>query len=98
MALLADLTDAKTNRFSGWKANQLLSIVHKDAVMSDRFGIHKPSQFNFFQTGTLQTITSAVRFAQLIDMSLKSISSVESKQARISFASPTIAILNDRLC
>ena len=52
MALLADPTEAETKRFSAWKANHLTSIVHKDALMYDRFGIHKPSEFDFFQTGT----------------------------------------------
>ncbi len=52
MALLADPTAAETKRFSDWKANQIVSIVHQDATMYDRFGIHKPSEFDFFQTGT----------------------------------------------
>ncbi|WP_373542976.1 FAD-dependent oxidoreductase [Chamaesiphon sp.] len=52
MALLADPTTAETKRFSAWKANHLTSILHQDATMYDRFGIHKPSEFDFFQTGT----------------------------------------------
>jgi uncharacterized protein len=52
MALLADPTAAETKRFSDWKANHITSIVHKDASMYDRFGIYKPSEFDFFQTDT----------------------------------------------
>jgi uncharacterized protein len=52
MALLADPTAAETKRFSEWKANHIISIVHKDTLMYDRFGIHKPSEFDFFQTDT----------------------------------------------
>jgi uncharacterized protein len=164
MALLADPTAAETKRFADWKANHITSIVHQDAGMYDRFGIHKPSEFDFFQTDTrwgyngylnqlcdisspphyflsfqleeliareqiIHTqahhtpmyttesfryrdevvvtngenytyhagaylgdglhggaITSAIRVAQLIGVSLQSISSVESKRERISFA------------
>nr|WP_309738261.1 hypothetical protein [Chamaesiphon sp. OTE_20_metabat_361] len=52
MALLADPTTAETKRFANWKANHITSIVHKDAAMYDRFDIHKPSEFDFFQTVT----------------------------------------------
>jgi uncharacterized protein len=52
MALLADPTDAETKSFADWKANHITSIVHKDTLMYDRFGIHKPSEFDFFQTDT----------------------------------------------
>jgi uncharacterized protein len=52
MALLADPSAAETKRFSAWKANHITSIVHKDASMYDRFGIQKPSEFDFFQTDT----------------------------------------------
>ncbi|WP_373546416.1 FAD-dependent oxidoreductase [Chamaesiphon sp.] len=164
MALLADPTAVETKRFADWKANHITSVVHKDAFMYARFGIHKPSEFDFFQTDTrwgyngylnqlcgisspqhyflsfqleeliapeqiIHTqahhtpmyttesfryrdevvatngenhtyhagaylgdglhggaITSAVRVAKLIGMSQESISSVESKRERISFA------------
>jgi uncharacterized protein len=52
MALLADPTEAETKRFSAWKANYATSLVHKDASMYDRYGIQKPSEFDFFQTST----------------------------------------------
>lgn len=52
MALLADPSDAETKRFSAWKANYATSLVHKDASMYDRYGIQKPSEFDFFQTKT----------------------------------------------
>jgi uncharacterized protein len=39
MALLANPTVAETKRFSDWKANHVTSVVHKDAAMSDLFGI-----------------------------------------------------------
>jgi uncharacterized protein len=52
MALLADPTVAETKRFSTWKTNKITSIVHTDASMYDRFNIHKPSEFDFFQTNT----------------------------------------------
>ena len=52
MALLADPTTAETKRFADWQANQINSVVHKDAAMYDRFGIHHPSEFDFFQTDT----------------------------------------------
>ncbi len=52
MALLADPTAAETKRFSGWEANHVTSIVHQDASAYARFGIHKPSEFDFFQTAT----------------------------------------------
>ncbi len=50
MALLDDPTAAETKRFSAWKANYATSIVHHDASMYDRYGIHTPSEFDFFQT------------------------------------------------
>jgi uncharacterized protein len=52
MALLADPTTSETKRFSDWKANHITSIVHQDASMYDRFGIHQPAEFDFFQTDT----------------------------------------------
>jgi uncharacterized protein len=52
MAILADPTTAETKRFANWKANHITSIVHQDAAMYDRFSIHKPSEFDFFQTDT----------------------------------------------
>jgi uncharacterized protein len=52
MALLADPTAAETKRFSGWQANQITSIVHQDSGMYDRYGIHQPAEFDFFQTNT----------------------------------------------
>jgi uncharacterized protein len=52
MALLADPTAAETKRFSTWKTNKVTSIIHTDTSMYDRFGIHKPSEFDFFQTNT----------------------------------------------
>jgi uncharacterized protein len=52
MALLANPTDAETKRFTNWQANHISSVVHQDAAMYDRFGIHKPSEFDFFQTDT----------------------------------------------
>ncbi len=52
MALLADPNAAETKRFSTWKTNKVTSIIHTDTSMYDRFGIHKPSEFDFFQTNT----------------------------------------------
>jgi uncharacterized protein len=52
MTLLADPTAAEIKRFADWKANHITSVVHKDALMYARFGIHKPSEFDFFQTDT----------------------------------------------
>ncbi len=52
MALLAAPTAAETKRFSSWKTNKVTSIIHTDTSMYDRFGIHKPSEFDFFQTNT----------------------------------------------
>jgi uncharacterized protein len=52
IALLADPTDVEIKRFADWKANHITSVVHKDAFMYARFGIHKPSEFDFFQTDT----------------------------------------------
>jgi uncharacterized protein len=52
MALLADPTAAETKFFSTWKTNKITSIIHTDASMYDRFHIHKPSEFDFFQTNT----------------------------------------------
>lgn len=52
MTLLADPSDAETKRFSAWKANYATSLVHKDASMYERYGIQKPSEFDFFQTKT----------------------------------------------
>ena len=48
LALLADPTAAETKRFAAWKANYATSIVHRDASMYDRYGIHTPSEFDFF--------------------------------------------------
>jgi len=52
MALLADPSDAETKRFSAWKASYATSLVHKDASIYDRYGIQKPSEFDFFETKT----------------------------------------------
>jgi uncharacterized protein len=52
LALLADPTDAETKRFANWKANHIISTVHHDASMYARYGIHQPSEFDFFQTNT----------------------------------------------
>jgi uncharacterized protein len=52
MALLGDPTAAETKRFSTWKTNKVTSIIHTDTSMYDRFGIHKPLEFDFFQTNT----------------------------------------------
>jgi uncharacterized protein len=52
MALLADPTAAEIKRFSAWKTNKVTSIIHTDTSMYDRFGIHKPAEFDFFQTNT----------------------------------------------
>jgi uncharacterized protein len=52
MALLGDPTDAETKRFFNWEANHITSLVHKDISMYARFSIHKPSEFDFFQTDT----------------------------------------------
>ena len=52
MALLADPRDAEVLRFSGWKANYASTVVHHDDSMYDRYGIHNPSEFDFFQTPT----------------------------------------------
>jgi uncharacterized protein len=52
MELFVDPTDAETKRFSDWKANQITSIAYKHTTPYDRFGIHKPSEFDFFQTNT----------------------------------------------
>lgn len=52
IALLADPSNAEIKRFSDWKANYATSLVHKDASMYGRYGIQKPSEFDFFQTNT----------------------------------------------
>jgi uncharacterized protein len=52
MALLADPTAAEIKQFSPWKTNKVTSIIHTDISMYDRFGIHKPAEFDFFQTNT----------------------------------------------
>ncbi len=52
MALLGDPTATETKRFSSWKTNKVTSIIHTDTSIYDRFGIHKPSEFDFFQTNT----------------------------------------------
>jgi uncharacterized protein len=52
MALLGDPTTAESRQFSTWKTNKVTSIIHTDISMYDRFGIHKPSEFDFFQTNT----------------------------------------------
>ncbi len=52
LALLADPTPAETKRFAAWKANYVTSIVHRDASMYDRYSIHTPSEFDFFETDT----------------------------------------------
>lgn len=52
MELLADPRDAETRRFSAWKANHAKTVVHHDNSMYDRYHIHNPSEFDFFQTPT----------------------------------------------
>lgn len=50
IALLADPTDAEIRRFSAWRQNCVTSLVHQDPEMYTRYGIHHPSEFDFFQT------------------------------------------------
>ncbi|MBE9019943.1 FAD-dependent oxidoreductase [Chroococcidiopsidales cyanobacterium LEGE 13417] len=50
MVLLADPTDAEIKRFSAWKPNYAITLVHTDASMYARYGIQQPSEFDFFQT------------------------------------------------
>lgn len=52
MALLNNLTAAEIKRFFSWKYNYITSTVHKDALMNAKAGIHKPSEFDLFQTET----------------------------------------------
>ncbi len=50
MRLLADPTEAETQRFSAWKPNYATTVLHSDTSIYDRYGIRKLSEFDFFET------------------------------------------------
>jgi uncharacterized protein len=52
LALLGDPAPAEIRRFGAWQPNHITSIIHRDALMYDRAGIARPSEFDFFQTST----------------------------------------------
>ena len=50
LALLSDPTDAESKRFSPWKKNIAVNMIHDDASIYKRYGIEQFSEFDFFQT------------------------------------------------
>lgn len=52
LKLLLDPTVAEIRRFSAWENNQIVTVIHTDTSMYDRYGIRQPSEFDFFETAT----------------------------------------------
>ena len=50
LKLLLDPTEAEIKRFSAWENNQIVTLIHTDTSMYNRYGIKQPSEFDFFQT------------------------------------------------
>ena len=50
LALLSAPTAAEIKRFSPWKKNIAINMIHDDASIYQRYGIEKFSEFDFFQT------------------------------------------------
>ncbi len=67
MALLADPSDAEIKRFSAWKANYATTLLHTDSSIYNRYGIQKPSEFDFFETESRWGYNSCLN--QICDMS-----------------------------
>ena len=52
LKLLLDPTAAEIRRFAAWENNQIVTLIHADSSMYDRYGIKQPSEFDFFETAT----------------------------------------------
>ncbi|NJM17327.1 MAG: FAD-dependent oxidoreductase [Richelia sp. RM2_1_2] len=52
LKLLLDPTVAEIRRFRAWENNQIVTLIHADTSMYDRYGIKQPSEFDFFETAT----------------------------------------------
>ncbi len=50
LKLLLDPTVAEIRRFGAWENNQIVTLIHADTSMYDRYGIKQPSEFDFFET------------------------------------------------
>ncbi|MGB5595447.1 MAG: FAD-dependent oxidoreductase, partial [Crocosphaera sp.] len=50
LALLSDPTDAEIRRFSPWKKNIAINMIHDDVSIYQQYGIKAFSEFDFFQT------------------------------------------------
>ena len=50
LKLLLNPTVAETRRFNSWENNQIVTLIHADTSMYDRYGIKQPSEFDFFET------------------------------------------------
>ncbi|MGB5771100.1 MAG: FAD-dependent oxidoreductase [Crocosphaera sp.] len=50
LALLSDPTDAEIRRFSPWKKNIAINMIHDDVSIYQQYGIKSFSEFDFFQT------------------------------------------------
>ena len=52
LKLLLDPTVAEVRRFGDWENNQISTLIHTDTSMYSRYGIKRPSEFDFFETAT----------------------------------------------
>ena len=52
LALLADPRPDEQRWFAPWRANHITTTVHSDGSLYERYGIARPSEFDFFETGS----------------------------------------------
>jgi len=50
LKLLADPSSEELRRFSHWKNNKALTIIHTDTSIYSRYGVKQSSEFDFFET------------------------------------------------
>jgi len=50
LALLANPTERELQFFAPWKKNIATTVLHRDPLVYQRYGIAHPSEFDFFQT------------------------------------------------
>ncbi len=55
LKLLSDPNDDEIRRFANWQANYAETIMHSDTEMYKPYGVKQGSEFDFFQTQSVQT-------------------------------------------
>jgi len=50
LELLRDPSEEEVQRFSAWKGNHAITVIHTDSSMYDRYSVDQTSEFDFFET------------------------------------------------